>query len=196
MFRHFATQSSLKQSIRIWYECTVPFTCILLLSIFSSAYQLPTAENRLRRQTVCSSSFLANVWQNCPLPAILREFCISCSSDPFVFVKEKICQFLNRLKIGVMITKSTYVGRVWTVSLNSGVRGCQLIFTTRFALLTEESKWSRLGSLFSPFVLSEDGKLTGGIFHFSQNSFPSDSTPTFGGGEEEKLKVHVSTFIP
>ena len=140
----------------------------------------------------CTNKFLANVWvwQNCQLQAIFREFYISCSFDPFVFVKDRICQFLNRLKIGAM----RKIDLFWK-SFNIGVVLESANWFSKHASHSslKKAKWSRLGSLFSPFVLSEDRKLTSRIFHFSQNSFLSDSGPTFGGGEK---RLHVSTFIP
>ena len=83
----------------------------------------------------CTNKFLANVWvwQNCQLQAIFREFYISCSFDPFVFVKDRISQFLNRLKIGAM----RKIDLFWN-SFNIGV--VLEIFKTCFTLLAEESK--------------------------------------------------------
>ena len=55
----------------------------------------------------------------------------------------------------------------------------------------EERTWSKFGSLFSPFVLPTDRKLTVRIFHFQQKFFPVKSPL-----EDKLQRIHVSTFIP
>ena len=178
------------QTIRIEYEFfTAPFHCVVFsnLLLFSSADWLPTSEN-----CFVWANFKSTLGRIARLQLSWGSFAFHARLTLLSLWKRKSANFW--IDWGLEWWKEIYL--FWK-SLNSGVRVCQLIFKRCFALLTEESKWSRLGSLFSPFVLSEDRKLTRDIFHFSQNSFPSDSSPTFWWWRERKIvEVHVSTFIP
>ena len=135
----------------------------------------------------CMSRFLAKVWAGPGLSS--GNFVFSCSFDLFVFVKDGICKFFNRLKIGVVKKNLLILEQFqewWTA------RGCQLIFKT-----CQNTHWRKqmvkVRFIIFSICLVRRQEVDKAHISFFSKFLPFRLQCYIGGGEK---RLHVSTFIP
>ena len=130
---------------------------------------------------ICKHTFyayLSRIWKMMQFTGFIRKVFAT-----KILLSGKFSTFLTLQK-----TFKIKVVKDWSLSTSP----CNIFLNNwRHLFRKEERTWSKFGSLFSPFVLPTDRKLTVRIFHFQQKFFPVKSPL-----EDKLQRIHVSTFIP